>query len=386
MELKELLKTLSAKYQAKHGKPLVAFTVHTPDETIGIGEGAPVFEVYLRNQAGVNAFKSLNKLQISEAYIGGDIDFEGSLIEAVSSQATLFSDRNLLIKIWRHLKPLLLGRKKCNPAWVAKHYDSDNLQLLVVDQDYNTYTQGIHENDDESLEVAAERKLAFAFQSLQLKPQDSLLEIGCGWGGFLRYAARRQVEVTGITLSRDQKQFVDKLIKDNHFNAQVHYQDFFAWQPPKKYDAISLMGIIEELSDYQQVMKNIAQWIKPGGRVYMDFAADKQSFTTASFITKYVWPGKFRLVYMPQFIDAVGNSPFEVVAIHNDRHNYYLWSKGIMERWEQKKAEVVKQSNEELWRTFHLLFAATASLMENSTYLKTAYRVILEFPSDFMPS
>jgi len=258
MKLTHLLNTQASKYVSKHGSEPVAFAVHTPNwVTIPVGEGAPIFELYLRNQAGVRAFKSLNKLQIAEAYIFGNIDIGGYLIKAVSFQGELFSDRNIWIKTWRHLKPLLLGRKNCNPSWIAKHYDSNNLQLLAADSDYNTYTPGIYENDEDSLEAGAERKLEFAFRSLQLKPNDSLLEIGCGWGGFLRYAARRQVQVTGITLSQHKKQYVENLIKENHFNAQVHYHDFFSWKPSKKYDGISMMGVIEDLSDYPRVMKTI---------------------------------------------------------------------------------------------------------------------------------
>ncbi|RKZ93648.1 MAG: hypothetical protein DRR19_00380 [Candidatus Parabeggiatoa sp. nov. 1] len=86
-----------------------------------------------------------------------------------------------------------------------------------------------------------------------------------------------------------------------------------------------MMGVIEDLSDYQRVMKRISKWVMPGGRVYLDFASEKKPFGTRSFITQYVWPGTFRLVFMPQFIDAVRESLFEIINILNDRRNYYLW-------------------------------------------------------------
>ena len=117
----------------------------------------------------------------------------------------MLEDNNWWIRIWRHLQPLLMGREKLNPQWIAKHYDSGNIQLFAADQDYNTYTPGIYTHDGDTLEAGAERKLEFAFNNLELKTNDRLLEIGCGWGGMMRYCARRGVIVTGITLSKNQK-------------------------------------------------------------------------------------------------------------------------------------------------------------------------------------
>ena len=103
-------------------------------------------------------------------------------------------------RAWQNWSPF--GRERCNPQWIAKFYDSSNLQLLGAENECDTYTQGIYHSEDESMVVAAERKLAFAFDSLKLKPNDKVLNIGCGWGGFVRFAAARGVNVTGITLSK----------------------------------------------------------------------------------------------------------------------------------------------------------------------------------------
>ncbi len=88
---------------------------------------------------------------------------------------------------------------------------------------------------------------------------------------------------------------------------------------------------------------------------------------------------------MPQFIDAIRESPFEIISIQNDRRNYYLWSKKVNERWEQNQAEVIQRSNKQLWRMFRILFAGTASVMNRASHYVTAYRVVLEYPSDFVP-
>jgi len=383
MNLTYLINHLTAKFVSQYGQLPFSFVVYTPDgQSIPVGTQPPSFEVYIHNKTGLKALKSLNQLKVADAYIEGHLDLQGDLIKAFLFQE-LLSDKNIGLKIWRRVKPLLIGRKKCNPAWIAKHYDASNIQLLASDENYNAYTPGHYETEADSLEVGAERKLKCAFDSLKLKPNDTVLDIGCGWGGFLRYAARRDIHVTGITLSKHQKAYTEKLIKDNQFNAQVLYQDFFAFKPSQKYDGIVMMGVIEDLSDYLRVMKCIAKLVKPGGRVFLDFAASKLPFGTSSFITKHVWPGTFRMVFMPQFIDAVRMSPFEIINIHNDLRNYHLWSKKVNERWEAKKENIVAQTSEELWRIFRMLYAGTASVMNKPSHKATAYRVVLEYPLDF---
>jgi cyclopropane-fatty-acyl-phospholipid synthase len=384
MSLASLIDNLVSRLVYQHGRLPFSFVVHTVEGvSIPIGDDHPAFEVYIRNQAGLKAIQSLNELKIAEAYIKGDLDVEGDLIKLLHFR-DVFLNRNIWLKKWRNIAIALCRREKCNPNWIAKHYDSDNAQLLALDYDYHLYTQGIYVSDEDNLEAGAERKLESAFQALNLKPNDSLLDVGCGWGGFLRYVASRGIHVTGITLSHNQKQYTEALIRKNHFDAKLMYQDCFSFQPSQKYDAIAMMGVMEHLFDYSRVIKQVSKWIKPGGRIYLDFASAKAHFDTSFFITKYIWPGTFRMVFMPLFIDAVRESPFEIISINNDRYNYYLWSKWVTERWEQKKIEIIEKYGEELWRIFRILYAGTASIMDRPSHYATAYRVVLEYPADFV--
>lgn len=380
--LEDFIHKVVAKIVKQFGSLPCSFRLHTPEgKTILAGEGEPEFDLYIRNKKGASALMSFNKLLMAEAYIQGHLDLEGDVIKACSLER-VYEEKSWWIQIWRHLQPFLMGRDKLNPQWIAKHYDSGNVQLFATDQDYNTYTPGIYSHDGDTLEAGAKRKLESAFNSLELKPNDRLLEIGCGWGGMLRYSADKGVQVTGITLSKDQAAYCGKLIKENQLSAEVLYQDFFTYRPQEKYDALSMMGVIEDLSEYPKVMAQIATLVKPGGKVYLDFACDTVLGGTNSFITKYIWPGKFRLVNITQFIEAVRSSLFEIVTIHNDRYNYYYWSKGVHERWREKKEEILEETNEELWRTYDALFATTAAIMVRPQYDNTALRVVLEFPED----
>ncbi len=376
------LSELANRYRDGQSKLAFSFAIYEEDGThITIGSDDPAFELHIRSTAGRRALESFNELKVAEAYLNGDLDIEGEFLKVMTLR-DIYSDKNFWIKTWRRLKPLLMGRKRLNPKWIAKHYDMNNIQLLVADFDYNTYTPGIYLDEDDSLEVGAERKLGAAFTALGVEPGGAILDIGSGWGGFLRYAERRGVTVTGITLSRDQKRYVDELIKENNFNGEVVFQDFFTFRPAQKFDGIVMMGVMEDLSDYPRVLGILPGLLKPGGRIYLDFASNKISFGTATFTTKYVWPGTFRMVYMPQFIRALEKSPLELVELHNDRRNYCLWTEKGHERWLGIKDDVVKQSSEKVWRMMRIVMAATAGAMSNSSQLTTAYRLVLELPKD----
>ena len=358
--------------------PEVSFRVHLPSGATELhGGGPPDFDLYLRNARGVNAFRTLSELRIAEAYVRGDVEIEGDAIKAMWLRDTLVRDRNLGIRIWRRVQPLIFGRERLNPQWIAKHYDSKNVQIYALDRDYHAYTPGIYSSDSETLEQSSQRKYEFAWDSLRLRAGMELLEIGCGWGGMTKFCASRGVKVTAITLSRDQFGFTNRIIDEQKLDASAHYQDFFTFEPGRRFDAISCMGVIEDLSDYPKVMTRFASLLKPGAQAYLDFAAGKVPFGTSSFITKYVWPGTFRMVYMPQLMEAIDKSPIQLEGVWNDRHNYYLWARNGAVRWVENRERVLEEAGEEIYRLFHLLFLGTAGVMSNPRQDVTAYRMLL---------
>lgn len=358
-----------------------AFTVHTEGGVHRLGQGEPAFDLHVRNGRGTKALQSLDELAIAEAYVRGDLDLEGDLVRAMWLR-NLLSDDRLWLKTWRRLQPLLLGRERLNPGWIAKHYDQKNIQLVFIDRDYRTYTPGIWERDDDTLESSAARKLAFAFDQLGLQPGGEVLDVGHGWGGFLEYCAGRGVRAQGITLSRDQFDYVSGMIEERGLDAAVRYQDFFTYQPGRRFDGISMMGVLEDLSDYPRVLSCLAQLLKPGARVYLDFASGKVPFGTSSFVTRYVWPGTFRMTYVPELMAAIDRSPLQLVGLWNDRRNYHLWARYGHDRWVERKEEAVARSSEETWRLFRLLLAGTAGAMNDPAWKVTAYRMVLELPAD----
>ncbi|MGH8974721.1 MAG: class I SAM-dependent methyltransferase [Acidimicrobiia bacterium] len=353
----------------------VPFVVRAGGESLAMGDGDPAFEVSILTPAGMAAVLSLRELAIAEAYMAGDIDFAGDLF-AVMGLRDVLVDRELSVKAWAWLKPWLVGRRQCNPGWIAQHYDAGNIQLLAADSRWHTYTPGIYEDDGDSMECGATRKLEAAFEALRLGPGATLLDVGCGWGGFVRYCAERDVHVTGITLSRHQLDFTRELLREEKLDADLSYQDFFSYRPGRRFDAISLMGVLEDLSRYRAVAGRLARWVEPDGRCYADFASTRVPFGVSSFITKYVWPGEFRMVYLPALMRALAHSSLEVVEMRNDRRNYRLWVRKVHDHWVEQREAVLQVADERTWRMFRLLHAGVAATMDDSTERATAYRLV----------
>ena len=370
-----------SKVQTRARPGVTTWAITGPSgETARIGTGEPAFEVAVKNEAGLAAAESFSELAIAEAYINGDLDFGGDFLQVMELRH-LLQDRKWTLTLWAHLQPLLIGRKKLNPKWIAKHYDTKNVQVVALDRDYAVYTPGIYAGDDDSLEVGSARKLEYAFSSLGLKEGATLLDVGCGWGGFVRYCARRGVQVTGITLSHHQLEYTKARLAEDGLEGTVLYQDFFTFEPGQRYDAISMMGVMEDLSDYDVVMRRLRGLLAPNGRMYCDFASANRRYGIASIVTKHIWPGKFRMVYMPQFTRAAAAAGFDIIEMENDRHNYHLWTKKVHERWVERRDEALAIVDEPTWRLHRLLQAGVSHSMGPTATTDTAYRVVLGWRS-----
>jgi cyclopropane-fatty-acyl-phospholipid synthase len=80
------------------------------------------------------------------------------------------------------------------------------------------------------------------------------------------------------------------------------------------------------------------------------------------------------MVFMPEFVEAVRESPFELQWLENDRWNYHTWCVRLYQRWEEARPEVVALHGERVWRTFALLYAGVAAAMDRRSHSATAYR------------
>ena len=344
--------------------------------THNFGGAPPAFMLTVTNVQGIAALSTMDQNTIVEAYLAGNIEIEGDLMKILALRE-LFSDKRGLHFLWRFIQPILFGQVKSDKKWISSHYDTEAAFFqLFLDSRHRAYSQAVFANDNETLEEAQTRKLDFAINAVHAKPDQSVLDIGSGWGSFVEYAGNKGIQVTSLTISKRSQEFVQQNIDQQKLPCKVLLQHFYEHQPQEPYDAIINCGVTEHLPDYAASLKQYDKLLKPGGYVYLDASADRQKSGHGTFMSKYVFEGNASLLCLHQFVATVVNSPFEIVGVWNDRHNYYLTTKEWAMRLEANRSTIEKRWGSKLFKIFQLYLWGSAEGFQSG--MINAYRLVLQ--------
>jgi len=180
---------------------------------------------------------------------------------------------------------------------IAAHYDLGNDFYAAWLDDGMTYSSARFAPGD-TLEKAQARKIANLLDRLDLKPGDRLLEIGCGWGTLAIEAAKRGVEVVGLTLSTEQKDWADERIAEANFTNRIDIRLTDYRDVDERFDAIASVEMVEAVGErwWPAYLDSIARNLRPGGKAALQFISiDHRLFdryaASADFIQTYIFPG-----------------------------------------------------------------------------------------------
>jgi cyclopropane-fatty-acyl-phospholipid synthase len=362
------------------GRPISAFDLQLPGgSTHRIGAGARAFVLGVVTSAGLRALASFDEFAVAKAYIDGDLRFEGDFLAALDLRLVM-SDRHPLLSIWRHMQPLLFGKVRTDKLWVSRHYDYGNdFYFAFLDRRAKLYSQALYETDDQPLEVAAQNKLDYVMRACRLSAGSHVLDIGAGWGSFASHACARGVNVSMLTISREQHEYQKRLVATHASPAMLEtvYESVFAYRSPRLYDAVVLLGVMEHLPDYPRLFAILERLLKPGGRLYMDFAANRKKFEVSSFTYSYVFPGSHTPVVLPDLVAAANGTRFEPIALHNDRHSYFLTLQAWAKNLEAARDVLVPTYGERTFRLFQLYLWGCARQFQRDGELES-YRVVFQ--------
>lgn len=347
-----------------------------------------------------------SQVAIGEAYIHDEIDIEGDLAAAFQ-MASYIVNLHIGIAEKVHLANLLrrlpanghasagraaielkgaLHSKERDRQAVTYHYDVSNDFFSLWLDPWMMYSCAYFTAPDQSLEQAQEQKLEYICRKLDLRPGERLLDIGCGWGGLVCYAARRfGVAATGITLSEPQADFANERIEREGLHAvcSVKVRDYRDMDRTEAYDKIVSVGMFEHVGApmLPEYFERAFRMLKPGGRFLnhgIGTTFNHVERNGDSFSDKYIFPDS-EVLPISTTLHAAETRGFEVRDVESLREHYMMTLRHWLKRLEARHEQAVRATDESIYRTWRLNHAGAALGFEqgrNSLYQTLLVRPI----------
>ena len=243
---------------------------------------------------------------------------------------------------------------------VSHHYDiSDDLYDLFLDPK-RQYSCAYFKNDDDSLETAQNNKIQHIIKKLNIKPNQKILDIGCGWGSLaMDIAKSAQCEVTGITLSENQFNYCVKKAKELNLENQLTFKLMDYRELNEKFDRIVSVGMFEHVGRkfYNKFFKQIDNLLdKDGVSLIHTIGSVNPPRDPHPWITKYIFPGGYTpsLSEVTTPIEKAGLivSDIEVLRLHY-AHTLRHWKENCI----KNKEKIISMFDEKFFRMWEFYLA-----------------------------
>lgn len=373
------------------GKELPAESSEEPDFTLVLTHPGSLRRMFLPP----------GELSLAEAYLRGDFDVEGDIIALmkVAQGFESFTARewlSLLRQVWslpltelpsqfqEGRQPLDLGGKQHSlerdRSAVTYHYDTGNDFYRLFLGNWMAYSCAYFDDPENGLDPAQEAKFEHICRKLRLKPGERLLDIGCGWGGLVIYAAGKYgVEATGITLSQPQVDYARQWIEQSDLEhrvtvAPLDYRDIDQEQP---FDKVVSVGMVEHVGQakFDEYFQAAMNSLRPGGlflnhaiathRAKPDSWFERTFLQRGRFMQRYVFPDG-ELVRIGKMLTAAERNGFEVRDVESLREHYALTLRHWIANLETNYQKAVELTDERTYRTWRLYMAASVQGFESA--------------------
>ncbi len=262
------------------------------------------------------------EIGVAEAYRDGRMftsDLTAFLMLCVENEKALeavFYGKPLVALLFRLKHLLRSNTKRQAKKNIFAHYDLSNAFYRLWLDETMTYSSAVF-NGNAALPMAAAQTAKYEriLGVLKPAPGETILEIGCGWGGFAEYAAKtRGVKITGITLSNAQLEFAQKRIAEAQLNHLVDLRLIDYRDVEGQFDYVVSIEMFEAVGEryWATYFKTIRDRLKPNGRaVIQSITIAEEVFPryreTSDFIREYIFPGGM-LAPIPRFIADAKNA------------------------------------------------------------------------------
>ncbi|MCP6718170.1 MAG: cyclopropane fatty acyl phospholipid synthase [Patescibacteria group bacterium] len=329
------------------------------------------YDVYVNNERFYRRVLSQGSLGLGESYMEGwwnCKNLDEFFYKILRSQ---IDDR---VKSWRVAPRILkaivlnLGNKKHSFDIGKSHYDIGNEFYQNMLDKRLVYSCGYWE-EAETLDNAQEAKLDLVCKKLNLKQGMKILDIGCGWGAFMKYASEKYgVKGVGITISKEQVKLGQELCRG--LPVEIRLKDYRDLDG--KFDCIVSIGMFEHVGykNYRTYMEIVYRLLDDNGLFLLHtIGGNKSTITTDSWMNKYIFPGG-----MLPSIKQIGAS-IEGLFVMEDWHNFsadydktlIAWYKNFERNWDKIKSNYNKRFYR-MWKYYLLCCAGTFRARKNQLW------------------
>ncbi|WP_454007475.1 class I SAM-dependent methyltransferase [Alcaligenes sp. Marseille-Q7550] len=323
---------------------------------------------------------------LGEAYVEGRMDFEGSMRDLMHLAAEILpgspvdaAQAGWLTSIIKHLTSVWRHSLERDAKQIQFHYDlSDDFYALWLDP-RRVYSCAYYREPGMTLAQAQEAKLDHICRKLRLQPGERFLDVGAGWGGLLMWAAENyDVDVTGITLSRNQHAYVNGLIEQKGLagRARMMLLDYRELDELKPYDKLASVGMFEhvgraQLSAYFDKLRRL---VKPGGLILNHGITaggldnSQLGAGMGDFIEKYIFPGG-ELTHISHVMRHLAEGGLEGLDVENLRPHYartlWAWSDALEAQLDKAAATLDSEQGRKSLRAYRIYLAGCAMGFEH---------------------
>jgi cyclopropane-fatty-acyl-phospholipid synthase len=343
------------------------FAVTTPDGTVyRTGHGEPLFRIVFRSDAALLSTFMRGHVGLLDAYFEQAVDVEGDIGAAFAAgmasgfdtQFNAVSDLENNLHELRHSNRSVAQAK----ANARAHYGlGAEFYRLWLDEPLMMYTCGYWPEGTLTLEDAQRQKIDHVCRKIRLARDDSFVDIGCGFGGFmLRAHETIGARGVGVNTTTEQVDWLRAEIGRRGLGAELQVREADFREVDRAVDKVVSIGVLEHAGRGQlgEVIKAHADFLRPGGLGMLHFIGHVGRYETDLFIRKHVFPGG----WIPSLSDVIVEMErcgLEVVDIENLRRHYAPtldeWAQRFERNWPAIQALDRRRFDERfrrVWRSY----------------------------------
>ncbi|GAB2895182.1 cyclopropane fatty acyl phospholipid synthase [Microbulbifer echini] len=345
--------------------PAISRSRHLLDDVLAEADirinGDRPWDIQLHREEALDEIVARQTLGLGETYMRGDWDVP-ALDQFMTRVIEADLDRHMKTwrNVWRYLRSYCINLQSRNRAFEVgeHHYDLGNEFYAAMLDNRLTYSCG-YWKDAQTLDEAQEAKLDLICRKLQLQPGMRLLDVGCGWGSLISYAAQKyQVECVGITISREQRAYASE--RYANLPIKVHLQDYRALN--ERFDRIASVGMFEHVGhkNHRDFMEVGKRCLKKDGILLLHTIGKAKPTNTDPWFEKYIFPNG-EIPTAARITQAA-----QGVFISEDLHNFgpdydktlLAWHENFERNW-PRFADRYGRKFSRMWRFYLLTSAAT---------------------------